>query len=130
MGRWRVICAGLMFTVFLGCVPFVSVALQRDSTDSVKVYAVPGRNKLIISIREQGTVRTTFQLVDADGKVHRQKTAELKPGANTVTLHFNCLATGTYFIRIIQQDRIRTLKIIIGTEATRLSFNEFLNPQL
>lgn len=90
---------------------------QKSGVDSIRLYSVPGKNRLQVKIMAAEDVRTTFVVVDAAGSLSLTKVAKLNKGANTVYINLGTLGPGNYFLRIVQPGRSRVEKFVIG--ATR-----------
>lgn len=101
-------------------------AQKPDTSDSLSIYAVPGKNKLQIKIIAAGDVKTQFQVVDVSGRMQRSKSVALKQGINTVNINIGSLTAGIYFLKILQPGIIKTVKFIIGTSDQQMREAETL----
>ncbi len=98
-------------TSFIAKYPVVELA-KSYSNKSAFVYPNPTNNTATIEFKASKANSYTIEVVDIAGKVLKITKGVSTIGKNRMTIDFRANASGTYFINVIQPDKIKqTLKL-------------------
>ncbi len=84
----------------------------RKANSSISLYPNPVKELLNISFEASKNGKASLIVLDAQGKQVLMETSNVQKGANVLRLNANMLASGTYFLRIQNDELLEVVKFV------------------
>jgi hypothetical protein len=93
-----------------------SVAEQESAINPASsFYPNPARNgKTFIQIEAKQSADLSMEIINGMGQLLRSEKRRLHPGKNTIELDLNDLTAGTYFVKLMEGEKVYFRKILVG----------------
>jgi hypothetical protein len=76
------------------------------------IYPNPTKDQLNVVVSSEKSEKATLTIVDINGKVMQQMNTVLVAGDNNITLNVGAFSTGTYYVRFVVGDDVKTTGFI------------------
>ena len=91
----------------------LKLAAQGGSSDLFTVAGNPFRERVSLMVQSDKNEQVMIRLMDQSGKVVKQKMIMLEKGMNNVSVdQLSTIPTGTYFLGMIKEGKIRSVKVV------------------
>lgn len=98
-----------------GKATYSSVVILKGDKSSLQISAVypsPAKDNLNIAITSTKNEKVAIVITDISGKTIRQINTSLVQGDNNLEINVSALAKGSYYIRLIMNDEVKTSQFI------------------
>jgi hypothetical protein len=92
-----------------------AVLIKKDikENESISVYPNPFNDKVTVTVLANNQNNITLSLIDINGKEVTNSVMNVEPGTSTFDLYeLNKLKNGIYFLRVLMENEIKTIKLV------------------
>ena len=91
----------------------LKLAAQGGSSEMFTVAGNPFQERVSLMVQSDRKEQVMIRLMDQSGKVVKQKMIMLEKGINNVSVdQLSSIPTGTYFLGMIKEGKIRSVKVV------------------
>ena len=90
-----------------------NVRMGAQSEFTVNIFPNPAHDMAVLNVNMTNSGSMMIQLLDATGKLVLSQTASAMKGGNTQQLDIQNLHSGTYFVKVISGDQVKTTRLVI-----------------
>lgn len=91
---------------------YTASVLEVIYNKSLKIYPTPARDKININYEAFGN-SIQIEIISMDGKLVNIRNVDVAQGDNVINIPLNGMSTGTYFLKIIDNNNVSFGKVIV-----------------